>query len=84
VQGRSSGLVYDLGHGTRLEGDFGGLRNEPNLGSRLLFRLGWGGGGNLGCGRFRRFRDCDWAGREAHPTGAFHGLVGGLQAMEFL
>ena len=67
-----AGWLVSLCHRARLGSGFGELRNEPNLRARLLIRWGLCGGGNLGCGRLRLLR------------GAFCGLLGGLQALEFL
>jgi hypothetical protein len=69
LQGSSSGLVYNPPHGAKLRGGLGGLRNEPNLGARLLIRFGWGGFGNPRCGQLRALH------------GGFYELPGGLQAL---
>ena len=50
---------------------FEGLRNEPNLGARLLIRFGWRRAGNPGCGRPRL------------RGGALHRLLRSLQGLEF-
>src|ERR1017187_3116508 len=67
-----AGWLVSLCHRARLGSSFGGLRDEPHLRARLLIRWGLCGGGNLGCGCLRLLR------------GAFCGLLGGLQALEFL